>query len=99
MKFIYLKNICFKYTDKPVLNNISFKINKGDFVGIIGLSGAGKSTLADVIMGLLPVDSGKILVDPQGLKYEALVLYAQALGLINGCFLCARFFSSPRSSS
>ena len=35
--------------------------------------------------------SGKILVDPYGLKYEALILYAQALGLINGCFLCAKF--------
>ena len=61
---ITFENVYFSYNErKEVLKNISFKINKGDFVGIIGLSGAGKSTLADVIMGLLPVDSGKILVD------------------------------------
>lgn len=62
-KKIQLKNICFSYTDKPVIKNISFDINKGDFIGIIGLSGAGKSTLADILTGLLPVDSGEITVD------------------------------------
>ena len=34
---------------------------------------------------------GKILVDPQILKYDTLVVYGYSLGLINGCFLCARF--------
>lgn len=61
---IILKNICFSYNPaKQVLKNISFDINKGDFIGIIGLSGAGKSTLADILTGLLPADSGQILVD------------------------------------
>lgn len=35
---------------------------------------------------------GKILVDPQKIKYDALLNYATCLGLINGCFLCAKFF-------
>lgn len=61
---IKLENICFSYTqDKQVIKNVSIEINKGDFVGIIGLSGAGKSTLADIITGLLPIDSGHIYVD------------------------------------
>lgn len=61
---IELKNISFSYKNgENVLKNISLKITKGDFVGIIGLSGSGKTTLADVMMGLLPPDSGKILVD------------------------------------
>lgn len=64
---IELKNINFEYNKgKPVIKNLSLTIEKGDFIGIIGLSGAGKSTLADIIMGLLPVKSGEIQVD--GLK-------------------------------
>lgn len=61
---IELRNISFSYIEgKQVLKNISFEIEKGDFIGIIGLSGSGKTTLADILMGLLPPDSGEILVD------------------------------------
>lgn len=60
---INLKNICFSYKKAQVIKDLSLEIKKGEFVGIIGLSGAGKSTLADIIMGLLPVDSGEIFVD------------------------------------
>ena len=72
---IVLENINYSYDNKiPVLKNVSFKINKGEFIGIIGLSGAGKSTLADVITGLLPVDSGEILLD--GVKLDQSNFYA-----------------------
>lgn len=61
---IELKHVSFAYkNDKPVLKNINLIINKGDFIGIVGLSGAGKSTLADVITGLLEATSGDILLD------------------------------------
>lgn len=60
---IRLENISFAYKKDPVIKDLSLTIKKGEFVGIIGLSGAGKSTLADIIMGLLPVDEGKIFVD------------------------------------
>lgn len=72
---LVLENISYSYENKiPVLKNISFKINKGEFIGIIGLSGAGKSTLADVITGLLPADSGEILLD--GVKLDENNFYA-----------------------
>lgn len=59
-----LKDICFSYKEKyPIIKNLDLEIKKGEFIGIIGLSGAGKSTLADIIMGLLPIDSGEIFVD------------------------------------
>lgn len=68
---ISLKNINFSYTpSKQIIKNVSFDINKGDFIGIIGLSGAGKSTLADIITGLLPADSGEIIVDNTKLTQE-----------------------------
>jgi ATP-binding cassette subfamily C protein len=59
-----LEGVNFSYTEsKPVIKNLNLNIKKGEFLGVIGLSGAGKSTLADIIMGLLPVDSGSIIVD------------------------------------
>lgn len=59
-----LVNISFSYRkNKPVIEDLNLEIKKGEFIGIIGLSGTGKSTLADIIMGLLPVDSGEIYVD------------------------------------
>ena len=61
--YIKLKNIYFSYKKTPVIKDLNLEIKKGEFIGIIGLSGAGKSTLADIIMGLLPIDSGKIVID------------------------------------
>jgi ABC-type multidrug transport system fused ATPase/permease subunit len=64
-KKIKVQNILFKYEGqaKYVLNNISFELNKGDSLGIIGTSGSGKSTLIDLILGLLTPNNGEILVD------------------------------------
>lgn len=54
-----VKNLSFAYGDKPVLRNLSFNIEKGENVSIIGASGCGKSTLLQSIYGLHHVD-GKI---------------------------------------
>ncbi len=51
-----LKNVSFAYDEKPVLKNISFSVNKGENVSIIGESGCGKSTLLKLIYGLLHTD-------------------------------------------
>jgi len=59
-----LENINFAYDEgKPIIKSLNLEITKGEFIGIIGASGAGKSTLADIIMGLLPIDSGNISID------------------------------------
>lgn len=62
---IQVKNLCFAYPekDKFVLDNVSFEIPKGKFVGIVGPSGAGKTTFVDILLGLLPPTKGEILVD------------------------------------
>lgn len=80
---ILLRNVNFSYNDsKQVLKNISIEINKGDFVGIIGLSGAGKSTLADVLTGLLPVDSGEIIIDNLPLTQNNFASFRRIIGFI-----------------
>ncbi len=62
---ISLKNLNFSYPLRKEfsLSNISMKVKKGNFIGIIGETGSGKSTLVNLIIGLLKPSSGKIEVD------------------------------------
>ena len=50
------------------LENISFTIERGQSVGIVGPTGAGKSTLVDVLLGLLPPTRGRVLIDGEPLE-------------------------------
>lgn len=62
---IEIKEVTWKYENAKhsVLKNLSMEIKKGESVAFIGASGAGKTTLADVIMGLLPPQSGSVCMD------------------------------------
>lgn len=61
---ILFNSLSFSYDGKKeVLKNISFGIESGQSVGIIGANGAGKSTLLKIVMGLLPNYEGKVFVD------------------------------------
>ncbi len=55
-----VENISFGYTSKEVLKNISFSVNKGDYIAIVGESGCGKSTLLEIIYGLLHIEKGAV---------------------------------------
>jgi ATP-binding cassette subfamily B multidrug efflux pump len=59
------RNVSFKYPKSEVyaLKNISFKINKGEHVGLMGQVGAGKSTLVNLLLRLYPIHEGQILVN------------------------------------
>jgi len=79
---IQLKNISFAYKKENVIKDLNLDIKKGEFVGIIGLSGAGKSTLADIIMGLLPIDSGEILMDETQINAENFSVLRKLIGYV-----------------
>lgn len=80
---IVFENVKFSYNqEKEVIKNVSFEIKKGDFVGIIGLSGAGKSTIADIFTGLLPINSGKILVDGYELTENLFPQFRKLIGYV-----------------
>lgn len=66
---IEFKNISFSYGDNSVLENISFEIKRGVFLGIIGPNGGGKSTLVKILLGLLRPKSGKILINGNPINY------------------------------
>ena len=57
---IEIENLSFSYNDKKLINNISFFIEDGDYVAIIGPNGSAKTTLMKLILGLLKPDSGTI---------------------------------------
>ncbi len=62
-KTIQLKNVNFSYENNLVLKNISFVINRGEKIGIIGLSGAGKSTIFKLLLKEYENFDGEILID------------------------------------
>ncbi len=54
--------------EKRVMNHLNLEIDDGDFITIIGGNGAGKSTLLNLICGVFPVDTGKIILDGQEIQ-------------------------------
>lgn len=57
---------------RPILDNVSFHLNPGEFLGILGASGSGKSTLIKTVAGLVELTSGAILLDGQPVAPQAL---------------------------
>lgn len=67
---VEFKNVGFQFEDdeKPLLKNISFKVNKGESIAIIGKTGSGKSTLINLMIRLLDYQEGEILFDGVDIK-------------------------------
>ena len=60
---IEVKNLTKRYGDKLAVNDISFKVEKGEILGFLGLNGAGKSTTMNMLTGYISSTSGQILVN------------------------------------
>jgi zinc transport system ATP-binding protein len=71
---IKLENVTYKYNSDLVLENISFKADQGDLLGIIGPNGAGKTTLFSLILGLLEGYQGKITVFGEDIRNNRKIL-------------------------
>ena len=64
-----VKNITLKFdSTTPILNNICFKIKKGQIMGLVGKSGAGKSSLLNVLAGHLTPNNGQVFLNGEKLK-------------------------------
>jgi ABC-type multidrug transport system fused ATPase/permease subunit len=89
---IRFENVTFSYpkTDKKVLDNISFEINKGESVSIVGLNGAGKSTVVKLLCRLYHPDSGKIYINNTDIfEYE----YTSYLACVAAVFQDYKLFN------
>ena len=60
---IVFENISLSYGNRLILDNINFKINKGEIFGMLGPNGAGKSTIFNLLTGLINPNSGKIKIN------------------------------------
>lgn len=79
---IEFKNVSFRYDEKTVLHNISFTIQKGQTLALVGSSGAGKSTLADLVPRFHDVTEGAILIDGVNIKDYTLQSLRQQMSFV-----------------
>ena len=81
---VEFKNVSFKYQDTGIngMSDVSFKLNAGDSLGIIGSTGSGKSTIANSILRLFDIDSGKILIDNIDIKKLDISYYRRQIGYV-----------------
>lgn len=68
MKGIQLKNISIERSGASIVRSLSFNVPKGEITVLLGPNGAGKSTLLDAIAGVIPAESGDILMDGRAIQ-------------------------------
>lgn len=81
---IEIKELCKKFDDKILFSDYNLTIEDGEFIVLSGESGAGKTTLLNMIGGLEPIDSGKILVDGKDItkRKNKLQYYRDVVGFL-----------------
>lgn len=80
---VEFRNVSFSYEDdKPVLKNVSFKVNPGESVALVGPTGAGKSTIVNLISRFYDVDSGEVLLDGNNVEKVTIDSLRSQLGIM-----------------
>ena len=103
------RNLTVSYDGNIVLNNVSFEINKGEYITVIGENGSGKTTLFKAVLGEVTPDAGKITVDfaggigylPQNISVDRL-FPAQVIEIVLSGFagkLGARLFYNAKEKN
>lgn len=75
-------NFSFPNSGQHIFKNLNISILANQMTAIVGKSGAGKSTLIEIILGLLPVTSGKIFIDNQEITQENLAAWQSGIGYV-----------------
>lgn len=80
---VEFKNVSFGYRPyEPVLENVNFKVKKGEMIGLVGASGTGKSTMINLIMHLYEVDDGELLIDGKNINDLNTGYYHSQIGVV-----------------
>lgn len=84
---IEAKNISKHFEGKIALSSLSFSIEQGELVALIGPSGAGKTTLLNSIAGLVPIQNGELIIDSHPISaYKKSKIFAKKVGVIRQQF-------------
>lgn len=81
-KILEVNNISFSYDDELIFEEISFSINKGDVLCVLGPNGTGKTTLIKCLNGLQDIDSGEILINGKNIKKLSFSQISKHVGYI-----------------
>ena len=84
-KILEIKNLTYQYeesSDVYAVNDVSFDVDRGEWVSLIGRNGSGKSTTARLIDGLMAAASGEIIIDGQTLTAENVWDLRQKVGMV-----------------
>lgn len=80
---VEFENVCFSYEEnKEVLHNVSFSVNPGESVALVGPTGAGKSTIVNLISRFYNLNSGRILIDGQDISKVTLKSLRSQMGIM-----------------
>ena len=70
MSYIECENLALGYEGKAVVSGLNFKVNKGDYLCVLGENGAGKSTLIKTLLGLIKPLNGEVIANVQGKNHK-----------------------------
>ena len=77
------EHLCFSYDGiKNAVDDVSFKVNRGEMLAIVGKNGAGKSTISRLLTGFLREDSGDILLHSRNIRDDTIFERGQKIGLV-----------------
>jgi lipopolysaccharide export system ATP-binding protein len=81
MQTLATDDIAKSYRGRRVVNGVSLHVNQGEVVGLLGPNGAGKTTSFYIIVGLVPPESGRVLIDGIDISSEPMYLRARNFGI------------------
>ena len=67
---IEINNLYKSYNDVHAVNNLSFRVKKGELFAFLGVNGAGKSTTISIMCGTLTKDSGEVLINGKNIDHQ-----------------------------
>ncbi|MBR7121232.1 MAG: ABC transporter ATP-binding protein [Lentisphaeria bacterium] len=80
---IELQNVSFRYDDRIIIDDVSFKIPRGHIVAVVGETGSGKTTIANLIARFYDVTGGRILIDGHDVRDCSIDSLRKIVGVVN----------------